>query len=346
MSCLTTGLQNNLHRWYDASVGSWINEDPIGFEGGDANLYRYCGNDPVNGTDPNGLWFGFLGQGLDAASDACSWAWNGAVGISQDIGTSLGDVWGGLNYGVPDAMINRKLREIGTRHIARGGDDFDTYRNSYRAPESTANAISGLANYYLEFLGWGAGCVSPSKIAQEASEVAANRAMREWAESTISSAFPKGRAAQSFARETTELGGAVSREGITSGLRGTTRQADRIADAIADGRIRLQIVDDATFVKAYRALGGGDDIPSAFKALDDLVYIRRSSPTPLSDVVHEGTHVLQGLSGFRGTVLMHEIQAYLNERFFRKAIGLESVFSTESLEVFVKNRYPNWAEMI
>ena len=182
---VTTGLQNNLHRWYDASVGSWINEDPIGFEGGDANLYRYCGNDPVNGTDPNGLWFGFLGQGLDAASDACSWAWNGAVGISQDIGTSLGDVWGGLNYGVPDAMINRKLREIGTRHIARGGDDFDTYRNSYRAPESTANAISGLANYYLEFLGWGAGCVSPSKIAQEASEVAANRAMREWADATL-----------------------------------------------------------------------------------------------------------------------------------------------------------------
>ena len=48
---MTTGLQNNLHRWYDASVGSWINEDPIGFEGGDANLYRYCGNDPVNAAD-------------------------------------------------------------------------------------------------------------------------------------------------------------------------------------------------------------------------------------------------------------------------------------------------------
>ena len=52
---VTTGLQNNLNRWYDASVGSWINEDPIGFEGGDTNLYRYCGNDPVNAADPNGL---------------------------------------------------------------------------------------------------------------------------------------------------------------------------------------------------------------------------------------------------------------------------------------------------
>ena len=50
-----TDLQNNLNRWYDAAIGTWINEDLIGFEGGDANLYRYCGNDPVNSVDPSGL---------------------------------------------------------------------------------------------------------------------------------------------------------------------------------------------------------------------------------------------------------------------------------------------------
>ena len=33
-----TDLQNNLSRWYDASVGRWMSEDPIGFHGGDANL--------------------------------------------------------------------------------------------------------------------------------------------------------------------------------------------------------------------------------------------------------------------------------------------------------------------
>lgn len=38
-----TGLQNNLNRWYDPEVGRWMSEDPIGFEGGDENLYRYCG---------------------------------------------------------------------------------------------------------------------------------------------------------------------------------------------------------------------------------------------------------------------------------------------------------------
>ena len=50
-----TGLQNNWHRWYDASVGKWISEDPIGFDAGDTNLSRYVGNHPWDGTDPTGL---------------------------------------------------------------------------------------------------------------------------------------------------------------------------------------------------------------------------------------------------------------------------------------------------
>jgi hypothetical protein len=40
---------------YDPTIGRWTQEDPIAFEGGDANLYRYVGNDPVNATDPTGL---------------------------------------------------------------------------------------------------------------------------------------------------------------------------------------------------------------------------------------------------------------------------------------------------
>jgi RHS repeat-associated protein len=50
-----TGLQNNLNRWYDASVGRWISEDPIGFAAGDVNLYRYVGNMPTGYVDPSGL---------------------------------------------------------------------------------------------------------------------------------------------------------------------------------------------------------------------------------------------------------------------------------------------------
>ncbi len=50
-----TGLQNNLNRWYDATIGRWLSEDPIGFSAGDANVYRYVGNSSTLTLDPSGL---------------------------------------------------------------------------------------------------------------------------------------------------------------------------------------------------------------------------------------------------------------------------------------------------
>ena len=45
-------------RYYDPEVGRFVSEDPIGFEGGDVNLYAYVQNNPVNRVDPTGLyWF-------------------------------------------------------------------------------------------------------------------------------------------------------------------------------------------------------------------------------------------------------------------------------------------------
>src|SRR5208283_122261 len=51
-----TGLQNNLNRWYDSITGRWFSQDPIGFGGGDANMFRYVGNGPTNRADPSGLY--------------------------------------------------------------------------------------------------------------------------------------------------------------------------------------------------------------------------------------------------------------------------------------------------
>jgi RHS repeat-associated protein len=42
-------------RDYDAETGRWTAKDPIGFDGGDTNLYAYVFNDPVNDTDADGL---------------------------------------------------------------------------------------------------------------------------------------------------------------------------------------------------------------------------------------------------------------------------------------------------
>jgi RHS repeat-associated protein len=49
-----TELQHNRARYYSARLQRFISEDPIGFSGGDINLYAYVSNDPVNYTDPSG----------------------------------------------------------------------------------------------------------------------------------------------------------------------------------------------------------------------------------------------------------------------------------------------------
>jgi RHS repeat-associated protein len=62
-------------RYYSPGLCRWISEDPIGEEGG-LNLYRFCGNDPVNFVDPWGeeVYYSALG-GAHAElvySDPCS----------------------------------------------------------------------------------------------------------------------------------------------------------------------------------------------------------------------------------------------------------------------------------
>lgn len=47
--------QYNRARYYDAALGQFLSEDPIGFDAGDANLRRYVGNGSTFAIDPSGL---------------------------------------------------------------------------------------------------------------------------------------------------------------------------------------------------------------------------------------------------------------------------------------------------
>ena len=51
---VVTGLVNFRARWYDPVTGRWLSKDPIGISGG-LNLYAFCGNDPIDYSDFNGL---------------------------------------------------------------------------------------------------------------------------------------------------------------------------------------------------------------------------------------------------------------------------------------------------
>jgi RHS repeat-associated protein len=50
-----TGLVRFGVRDYDPETGRWTAKDPIGFAGGDTNLYGYVLNDPINWVDSWGL---------------------------------------------------------------------------------------------------------------------------------------------------------------------------------------------------------------------------------------------------------------------------------------------------
>jgi RHS repeat-associated protein len=51
-----TGLYYYRARYYDPQAGRFITKDPIGFEGGDYNLYVYVQNNPLRYLDSFGLW--------------------------------------------------------------------------------------------------------------------------------------------------------------------------------------------------------------------------------------------------------------------------------------------------
>lgn len=98
-----TGLQYSRARFYDPQVGRFVSEDPIGFEGGDVNLYGYVWNNPQNFTDPMGL----DGWGNDAANqldgyieyarrfykgDDQEWKRNGTVDTIADLASGAADM--------------------------------------------------------------------------------------------------------------------------------------------------------------------------------------------------------------------------------------------------------------
>src|SRR5574341_1122704 len=50
----TTGVVRFGFRDYEPGTGRWAAKDPIFFRGGQANLFQYVGNDPLNNVDPDG----------------------------------------------------------------------------------------------------------------------------------------------------------------------------------------------------------------------------------------------------------------------------------------------------
>ncbi len=102
-----TGLYYYRARYFDPETARFISEDPIGFDAGDSNLYRYVGNSPANGTDPTGQ---FLERAvLSIVQNTARAALAGIVvgaGLGGAIAAREGQNWEGIiTSGVAGALL-------------------------------------------------------------------------------------------------------------------------------------------------------------------------------------------------------------------------------------------------
>ena len=99
-----TNLYYYRARYYNPGLQRFISEDPLEFMGGDFNLYNYTGNNPVNSTDPFGLFTGSLGLGSVIGLPLNSAV--GAAGVGTVIGAGAAALGAGYAVG---SVINYYL---------------------------------------------------------------------------------------------------------------------------------------------------------------------------------------------------------------------------------------------
>ncbi|MFN0126884.1 MAG: RHS repeat-associated core domain-containing protein [Verrucomicrobiales bacterium] len=109
-----TGLYYNRARYYDPDLGRFISVDPISFDSGEANLYRYARNNPLAYTDPMGtlslVEWAYLEIALDTAIlalELCA------------LGESVYDLWNYIGQNIESAVEGRGAAD------SDGGDLLD-----------------------------------------------------------------------------------------------------------------------------------------------------------------------------------------------------------------------------
>ncbi|MGE0131417.1 MAG: RHS repeat-associated core domain-containing protein [Blastocatellales bacterium] len=133
-----TGLLYYRARWYDAGQGRFLTEDPIGFGGGDTNLYAYVMNNPMSHTDSTGqaidtlVDVGFIGYDLyrivnDNILGNCDNLAENLLALGLDVLGMLIPFVTGLG--------------IASRVLRRGDDFIDFYHATSRAGSASIRKV-------------------------------------------------------------------------------------------------------------------------------------------------------------------------------------------------------------
>jgi RHS repeat-associated protein len=141
------------NRVYDPREGRWMQNDPLGFDAGDQDLYRYANGEYSTGYDPLGLESGAGTTATVTMGDDCGCG--DAGGASGNGGGSGGGSHDPFEqFGVGDDRLNENTR-AGQRERPEGADQFG--RNVTAVSNGLNNGIAGaFSNFFGQF--------SPTKI--------------------------------------------------------------------------------------------------------------------------------------------------------------------------------------
>ena len=136
------GLYYARHRWYASDLGRWLSADPIGFAGG-LNQHTFVSNQPVNYTDPEGLYikayvFSYIRTGT-YVGDFHRWHWEtyksadeAAIGLSRasrvkriDFGGHGSPTFCGTDYSDANAKHKVFFNEKAGHFVLRGDHDYN-----------------------------------------------------------------------------------------------------------------------------------------------------------------------------------------------------------------------------
>jgi RHS repeat-associated protein len=137
------GLYHAGARWYDPRAGRWMSQDPLGFDAGDSNLYRYVNNNPISGFDPSGMVL--IGNRETSTKDIREWLANSGKGFfSKEAGpgitTKIIKVEDGRNVIIP----------IDIKQVQQALKDPRWTKDAW-----TKNVLTSLASYdYNLQVGW------------------------------------------------------------------------------------------------------------------------------------------------------------------------------------------------
>ena len=118
-----TGLYLTLYRAYSAELARWLSRDPIEEDGG-VNLYAYVGNEPVNETDPLGLY--------------------NALGHNHILGSAFGD-----RLGRDDLNMLKKASADADSFKGGGQDLANSCHHAMRQP---GESVEHARNAYNKFV--------------------------------------------------------------------------------------------------------------------------------------------------------------------------------------------------